>query len=253
MASEAPAALFQVGRVSDTGPGSLVVELPSWPGHVPGQFAMLTLDPTGTSQDPLLPRPMAVFRGDASGLEFRYHVVGRGTARMAELRSGDALGVLGPLGRGFPALDAPALLVGGGTGIASLYEVAARAPSDVRVFLGARSASAVLGLECFRELGVPLEITTEDGSLGFTGRVTDRLHPKPGEWVLACGPTAMMREVHRIAARAGARCLVSLESPMACGVGICLGCAVPTSKGFRYVCTDGPVFDAEGLVWDGLA
>jgi len=242
----------QLGRVRTSEPGILVVELPSWPGHAPGQFAMLTLDASGTSVDPLLPRPMAVFRGDADGLEFRYKVVGRGTARMAALRAGAELGVLGPLGRGFPAIDGPAVLVGGGTGIASLYEIAARAGSSARVLLGARTRDEVLALDAFRALDARIEVVTEDGSEGTRGRVTDRLEPKADEAVYACGPTAMMRAAYAIARAAGARCWVSLESPMACGVGVCLGCAVPTQNGFRYVCTHGPVFDGRDLVWEGL-
>jgi len=242
---------YRRGRVRSAGEGALVVELPDWPGHVPGQFAMLSLDPTGTSFDPLLPRPMAVFRGDASGLEFRFKVVGRGTARMAQLQTGDPVGVLGPLGRGFPVLDGPAVLVGGGTGIASLYELAAGSPK-VRVRLGARTRAELLAMDDFRALGVPLEVATEDGSEGHAGRVTEALEIARDEVVCACGPTPMMRAVHEMAHRAGARCLVSLESPMACGIGVCLGCAVPTSEGFRYVCTHGPVFEADALDWGGV-
>jgi len=240
------------GRVVQSELGRLVVELPHWPGHEPGQFAMLTLDPSGTSTDPLLPRPMAVFGGDSASLEFRYKVVGRGTARMAELRPGDPVGVLGPLGRGFPVPDAPTTLVGGGTGIASLYELASRYPDRVRVLLGARSADELLARDAFERLKAPLRLVTEDGSAGDRGRVTDYLAPAAGERVYACGPTPMMRRAFEIAQAKGASCFVSLESPMACGVGICLGCAVPTDVGFRYVCTHGPVFRADQLEWQGI-
>ena len=213
---------------------------------------MLLPDPDGPTRDPLLPRPMAVFRGGPDALEFRFKVVGPGTALLSKLREGEALGVLGPLGNGFSIPDRAATLVGGGTGIASLYELAREAPAGTRVLLGGRSRRELLALEEFRALPVEVEFSTDDGSLGHTGLVTDLLQPEPDSWVLACGPTPMMRRAAEIAAAAGARCRVSLENTMACGFGICLGCAVPLDCGFRYVCTHGPVFDAARLDWDGL-
>lgn len=239
-------------RVLSAGPDSLRVRLPEWPGHRPGQFAMLLLDPDARRRDPLLARPMALFRGDADALEFRFRVVGRGTMLLSELRKGTSLGVLGPLGNGFSPIEAPAILVGGGTGIASLYELAREAPAGTRVLLGARSRNELLALEEFRSLPIELETATDDGSLGHTGLVTDLLKPESGAEVIACGPTPMMRRAAEVAAAAGARCRVSLENTMACGFGICLGCAVPADSGFRYVCTHGPVFDAETLDWARL-
>ena len=253
-----------IGRVLSADPHSVTVEVPDWPAHRPGQFAMLCLDPHGLHQDPLLPRPMAIFRRDADRIEFRFHIVGRGTALLAALGVGAALGVLGPLGNGFDPPRRPGgrpLLVGGGTGTASLYELAQLTP-NTRVLLGGRSADAILGLADFQALEVELHVATEDGSLGHRGLVTDLLdspsHEPPllvaekGDEVHACGPTAMMRAVHELARKAGVPCHVSLESHMACGFGVCLGCAVPTDAGFRYVCTQGPVFDALRLDWDGL-
>jgi dihydroorotate dehydrogenase electron transfer subunit len=235
-------------EVQHVDPAALVLRAPGWPAHAPGQFAMLRVCGPGHS-DPLLPRPMAVFRAQADRVEFRYKVVGRGTARMAALHPGDAVELLGPLGRGFPLRDGPALLVGGGTGIASLYELARALPGPVTVVLGARTAGDLLALEDFRELSAQLRIATEDGSLGTRGRVTDALELAPGTTVYACGPDAMMHAVAQRAAAAGLPCLVSLESPMACGFKICLGCAIRTPAGIRYVCHDGPVFDADELGW----
>ena len=239
-------------RVLRTSATELVAEVPGWPGHRPGQFAMLTLDPTGLCHDPLLPRPMAVYRGEGERLEFRFKVVGRGTELLAELAEGAPLGVVGPLGNGFPEPQARAVLVGGGTGIASLYELAAGCASNARVLLGGRTRDEILGLEDFRLLPVDLGVTTEDGSLGERGRVTDLLKLSPGEEVFACGPKGMLRHAHELARAGGARCWVSLETHMACGFGVCLGCAVKTSAGFRYACSQGPVFDADDLVWDAL-
>ena len=240
------------GRVISAGPDSIRVALPEWPGHRPGQFAMLLPNPDARTRDPLLPRPMAVFRGGPDALEFRFNVVGAGTALLSRMREGEALGVLGPLGNGFAIPERAATLIGGGTGIASLYELAREAPRGTRVLLGGRNQRALLALDDFRELPVEVEFATEDVSLGHAGLVTDLLKPEPDSWVLACGPTPMMRRAAELAAAAGARCRVSLESMMACGFGICLGCAVPYDTGFRYTCTHGPVFDAARLDWDRL-
>jgi dihydroorotate dehydrogenase electron transfer subunit len=241
-----------IARVKEADPTHLVVAVPGWPGHRPGQFAMLSLDPGGRHLDPLLPRPMAVYRGSSQGLEFRFKVVGRGTRILSELRPDSEIGIVGPLGRGFPEPSGRPLLVGGGTGIASLYELAAACGSEARVLLGGRTASDILGLDDFRALAAPLEVTTDDGSAGRRGLVTDVLEPKPGDEVFACGPTPMMRRAFEIARAAGTRCWVSLENTMACGFGICLGCGVPADGRYRYVCTDGPVFDAALLDWEGL-
>ncbi len=196
---------------------------------------------------------MAVYRGTASALEFRFKTVGRGTGIMAELAVGAGISVLGPLGNGFATPEGPATLVGGGTGIASLFELARLAAPGTRVLLGGRSREDILGLEDFEQLGVELHVATDDGSLGQRGLVTDLLEPRAGEVVYACGPLGMMQRAQELASRAGARCLVSLENNMACGFGICLGCVVNTPAGFRYVCTDGPVFDGATLGWGARA
>ncbi len=244
------AAKHILGRVIESGPLGIRVQAPGWAGHRPGQFAMLTLNPDPHYPDPLLPRPMAVYRGKGEELEFRFKIVGRGTARLAELVPGSSIGVLGPLGNGFPDPSGSTILVGGGTGIASLYEYAKAHPDDVRVILGGRSHADILGLDDFQTLGVPLAIATDDGSLGERGLVTDLLKPDSNDSVFVCGPWPMMRAAYQIASDAGSRCLVSLEAHMACGIGICLGCVVATDQGFRYVCTHGPVFDAERVDWE---
>ncbi len=242
-----------IGRVVRADPQSLRVRVPGWPGHRPGQFAMLQLDPSGTRLDPLLPRPMAVYRGNGEELEFRFKVVGRGTRVMAELPRGAALGVTGPLGNGFAPEPGRSVLVGGGTGIASLYELAAGSQGAARVLLGGRSAGEILGLEDFQALDVALEVATEDGSLGRRGLVTDLLRLESGDRVSACGPDPMLRRVCELAEKAGARCRVSLESTMACGFGICLGCVVQTRGGYRYVCHHGPVFEGSEISWEAGA
>jgi dihydroorotate dehydrogenase electron transfer subunit len=242
-----------VGTTVESDPRRLLIDVPGWPGHRPGQFAMLELDPDRLRLDPLLPRPMAVYRARGSRLEFRFRRVGRGTELLGRLPAGARVGVVGPLGNGFPEV-APRgrpILVGGGTGIASLYGLAARSPG-VEVLLGGRTRDEILGLGDFEALDCRLALATEDGSVGHRGVVTELLEPRGGDEVYACGPTAMMQRAADLARAAGARCWVSLETNMACGFGVCLGCAVPTDAGFRYVCSDGPVFESSALRWDGL-
>ena len=249
----------------------LTLEIPGWPGAEPGQFAMLK--PGGPEEsdrtDPLLPRPMAIYRGHApaqSGgaarVDFLLKVAGRGTRLLAGARPGEFIHLVGPLGGSFTpiARGSRALLVGGGTGIASLYELAARGAkgAEVEVILGARRAEDLMGSDAFEALGVNFRVTTEDGSRGLTGRVTDGLEDAlaaaEGPTTLyACGPTPMMRACAEIAARVGVACQVSLENTMACGFGVCLGCAVPVrSGGFSLICRAGPVYGAEDVVWEGL-
>jgi dihydroorotate dehydrogenase electron transfer subunit len=244
----------------------LVLGVANWPGSAPGQFAMLSPGVTSAAArfDPLLPRPMAVYRSapepGGAALEILYRVSGRGTRLLADARPGERVRLVGPLGIGFPlpAAGQRAVLVGGGTGIASLHDLAlaARARGPVVVLLGARSADDLMGREDFAALGVELRLATEDGSAGRPGLVTallDEALAEPGaadDLVYACGPTPMMRRAAEIATARGRRCVVSLENRMACGFGVCLGCAVPRpGGGFALVCRDGPVLDAGAIAW----
>jgi dihydroorotate dehydrogenase electron transfer subunit len=238
-----------------------------WPEAEPGQFLMLSPGTRGRVEryDPLLPRPMAIFRarriGEAAEVEVLYKVVGRGTSLLADARPGEEVRLVGPLGRGFPepAPDERVILVGGGTGIASLFELARRSAKRARisVLLGARTASDLMGRADFEGLDADLHLATEDGSEGLAGLVTELLERaiarEDAARVYACGPTPMMRRASEITKAAGLPCLVSLENRMACGFGICLGCAVPSSgEGYHLVCRDGPVFGSGDLAWEGL-
>jgi dihydroorotate dehydrogenase electron transfer subunit len=243
----------------------LVLRLPGWPGFLPGQFVMLSPGalPARERSDPLLPRPMAVYRGGAGPDEFEvlYKLVGRGTHLLGEAQPGQRVGVVGPLGRGFapPARGVRTLLVAGGTGIASVYELAVRSrdAADVAVLLGARSTSDLMGVDDFEALGIPVHVATEDGSRGRRGLVTALLEEALADGrptaVVACGPTPMMRACADLAAAVDAPCTVSLENHMACGFGVCLGCAAPLrDEGYALVCRDGPMFPASALDWDRL-
>jgi dihydroorotate dehydrogenase electron transfer subunit len=240
---------------------------PSWPGSAPGQFVMVSPGARSAAPrfDPLLPRPMAVYRergaGAARELEILYKVTGRGTQLLSEARPGDRLGLVGPLGRRFPEPPAGsrAVLVGGGTGIASLFELACRAAASAQVvaLLGARTSEELMGCEDFRRLDADVRFATEDGSEGHPGRVTELLEEladaEVATTVYACGPTPMMRRAAEIAEGRGAGCWVSLENTMACGFGVCLGCAVARAEdGFALVCRDGPVFEAGAIDWQLL-
>ena len=251
----------------------LVVSVADWPEFRPGQFVMVSPGPRAEVQrwDPLLPRPMAIYRlrrdGGSAHLEILYKVSGRGTALLAGTVPGQEVRIVGPLGQPFPEFsdgsEVRRILVGGGTGIASLFDLAARAlevasdPAGVHVLLGARSAEDLLGADDFDSLGVVLSIATEDGSRGHRGLVTELLEEclqaEPGAVVYACGPTPMMERCAAISAERGAACLVSLENRMACGFGVCLGCAAPVgAEGYALVCREGPVFDAAAIRWSEM-
>ncbi len=250
----------------------LRLRAPDWPGSEPGQFVMISPGPLGAvpRTDPLLPRPMAVYRSAGEEVEILYKRSGRGTALLADARPGERVRLVGPLGRPFPSPLAGerALLVGGGTGVASLYELARRLVvgergdgtahgGEVSILLGARSSGDLMGRGDFVGFGARLRVATEDGSVGERGLVTDLLEAELARGgparVYACGPTPMMRRCAELAAARGAACCASLENQMACGFGVCLGCAVPArSGGFALVCRDGPVFEARDVIWEGL-
>lgn len=220
----------------------------------PGQFVHLLCGrpPGGDGIDRFLRRPLSVFRadGERGTVSVLFRVRGEGTRWLAERRPGEAVGILGPLGRGFPLPgDAGlrlgggtggaaggggrALLVGGGVGIPPLFFLArelVRRGVSVRVLLGARTAEQVLAEDAFGALGAPVAVATDDGSRGHRGLVTDlveaALDERPGATVCACGPLPMLRTVQRLAAARGVAAYLSVEQTMACGVGACLGCPV---------------------------
>ncbi|MEW6219408.1 MAG: dihydroorotate dehydrogenase electron transfer subunit [Thermodesulfobacteriota bacterium] len=248
----------QVRKLEDLGPHilRLTVDAPAIAAAAkPGQFVMARL---GTGQDPLLRRPFSVHQTTAQGtLQLLFRVVGRVTRQMAALRPGDELALLGPLGRGFRTEAAGGILVAGGMGVAPLLFLAKtlaqalQGPPPILLF-GARTAAELVATADFRGLGITVQETTDDGSRGRSGLVTGLLAetPTPGP-VYACGPWPMLRAVAGLCARASRPCQVSLETGMACGTGVCLGCAVPRAggRGFLHVCSDGPVVLAEDVGW----
>lgn len=225
----------------------------------PGQFAMLR---PGDTVDPLLPRAFSVYHADqeAGIIEILYRLVGNGTARLSALHAGEMVSLWGPLGNRFQTPESGWItLVGGGVGVPPLIylaETLAREESPVEVvaLIGAATADYVLGVDQLRAAGAHVQTATDDGSVGQRGLVTtllDRsLETRPGP-VLACGPLPMLAAVAGIAEAAGLPAQLCMEAPMACGVGVCLGCSVPLRRGgYTRVCRDGPVFAAGEIDWD---
>lgn len=257
----------RVLRNDAVGPAYYRIALRCSPGYrhaAAGQFVMLR--PTA-SLDPLLRRPFSIHRlvgsGDTvQGIELLYKVVGPVTQRMAALKADDVLDLLGPLGTGFrlPAAPGRIFLVAGGIGIAPLLFLVLRLQehgtdlSKCRLFLGGRTRQDLLCREDFAQLGIPTDLSTDDGSSGDRCLVTqpfERLtRQEPPDLIYACGPMDMLRCVIEVAAARRIPCQVSIETMMACGIGACLGCAVAsrrTAGRYLHACLDGPVFDGDDL------
>ena len=229
----------------------------------PGQFVMLR---GAWGRELLNPRAFSVLHAEGPRLSILAKPYGLGTRRMQTLRPGDPMTVTGPLGVGFPAPCAEVrdLLVAGGVGLPPLHlhaRVAAAAgrARPQQLFYGGRDRHDLVMLDDFTRWDVAMQLATEDGSVGLRGRVTDILRPRLAEAraagervrILACGPTPMLAAVRHLGLEHDTETLLCLEENMACGFGVCLGCAVPVHgpKPYRYCCTDGPVFDAREVRW----
>lgn len=212
----------------------------------PGQFYMLMAAERwggGADERPYLPRAFSYARAHEDGtLDFLLEAVGPGTQRLAELRPGDGLWLLGPLGIGFkpPAGGATPLLVGGGIGAAPLLCLHDQLLPDAPVLLGFRSAAHAEAASLF---GAGPLIATDDGSVGHSGLVTELLADRlaDGVEVYTCGPPPMLEAVRALCAEHGVPAQLAMESGMACGFGACFGCVVPTKSGYIRLCLDGPV------------
>jgi dihydroorotate dehydrogenase electron transfer subunit len=241
----------------------------------PGQFIMFRVQ---RSLPPLLRRPFGIFRtgfmaADCDGLppkefvEIVYKVVGSGTSIMAELHEGDKVELLGPLGNGFDSTSTTGekILVGGGIGLVPLYMLAGELIAKgckVRLLMGGRTRDDILAVTEFERLGVETYVSTDDGSLGEGGLVTQvlvrKLQKYPGAEVFACGPMPMLVAVHNICLANKTPLQVSLEESMACGVGACLGCVIKgaghTEENPSYLCSckAGPVFKSQYLDWSAF-
>jgi dihydroorotate dehydrogenase electron transfer subunit len=223
------------------------------PAPDPGQFYMLAAAEGwggGDDERPFLPRAFSVMRRHDDGtLDFMLEAVGPGTRRLAGLREGDGLWLLGPLGQGFarPRDGRRPILVGGGVGTAPLAIWRDTLGASALVLLGFRDAAHADGAEL-----IPgARVATDDGSAGHKGLVTDLLAAELGcdarAEIYACGPPLMLEAVRALCAELGVPAQLALESGMACGFGACFGCVVPTRHGYVRLCVDGPVLDAGEL------
>lgn len=228
---------------------------------MPGQFVMLRFPGQIT---PFLRRPFSIHKlisdsNQTIGIELLYKVVGEGTKKLSRIHVGDIVDILGPLGNGFAFshLYRTVYIVGGGIGVAPLVFLASYLrgkgvdTEKCKVFLGGRSKDDLLCRNEFIDIGMKLQVTTDDGSEGDQCFITHPLEVaskgSSPDVIYACGPMEMLTCVLDIAGKYRVPCQVSIETAMACGMGACLGCAVEkkgSEKGYFHACLDGPVFDA---------
>lgn len=222
------------------------------PEMTPGQFVEVKVD---GSESTYLRRPFSIHRVDyqKNTIHLLIKVVGKGTKSLSELKAGDSIDIVFPLGKGFNIIENDnVLLVGGGCGVAPLYFLAEQLNSKgnkVNILIGGRSGEDILLHDQYKAYG-NVFISTEDGSLGERGMVTSHslFNAQPGFGkIYCCGPDGMMRAVAHYAEKHKIPCEVSLENTMACGIGACLCCVVESVQGNVCVCTEGPVFDSSTL------
>lgn len=245
---------------------------------LPGQFLMARI---AGCDDPLIGRALAVFdivndlSGDPESIDLIYHVKGKFTTRLAVTLPGQNMVVWGPLGNGFPVIECRHLvMVAGGVGQTPFLTLAREhlglqqygdpprsqpRTEQVSLCFGAQNGRFLAAVDDFRQLGIDVQLATDDGSLGYHGLVTDLLSrllatDRQGVHVVSCGPVAMMQRAAEVSAQQGVPCHVSLETPMACGIGICFSCVARIrdedgNADYRRTCVEGPVFDATRIEW----
>lgn len=249
----------------------MTLRLPrSFPEPQPGQFVMIRI---AGLQDPFLSRPLSIFafsRGRSHCfVRLLYRVAGKGTQILAGLIPGSQVEISGPLGKGYtvdPARE-NRVLIAGGIGVAPLSllaqhlcKLSGRGANPTVVYLGAKTADEVVGLDSLHKYCNSIRVCTDDGSLGEKSLVTRAFQGDLKKYdpartaIYACGPKPMLKSLAGIL-KARYFCQVSLEERMACGVGACMGCAVAVrdengDKDYRRVCADGPVFELKDVIWE---
>lgn len=229
---------------------------------VPGQFVHVRVN---QGINPLLRRPFSIHRvhRNRGCIELLYRVVGLGSEAMAMYQRGHILDMMGPLGKGF-TLDASfshALIIAGGMGSAPVFflmDALAARKKKATLFWGVKKGEEIFGLPEIEKSGVDVKVATEDGLLGYHGLVTDLAkdyilqHGKDKTLAgFVCGPKKMLKRVQEISEKTDFCWQVSCEERMACGIGVCMGCAVKVKQGgYKMVCSDGPVFDLREIVFD---
>jgi dihydroorotate dehydrogenase electron transfer subunit len=227
----------------------------------PGQFAHVRILPL---KEALLRRPFSIYQVAGGTFSILYKTVGKGTEVLSKMRAGGELSVIAPLGHGFTVPKAGGetpLLVAGGYGMAAMFLLAQRSPQKGVVFVGGRRRVDILCEKEFAAIGWEVRVATEDGSHGEKGLVTQPLladlrRKLPHQKIFACGPTAMLKAVGKLAEEFNVPAELSMDEHMCCGVGTCLTCVIPvkTGDGWEYqrTCTEGPVFDSRNIAW-GMA
>ncbi len=209
----------------------------------PGQFYMVK---GWNGLDPFLPRPLSICDLESRKLKLLYEVKGRGTHIIGNLKKGDRLSLLGPLGNTFDLQEEGKIaLVTGGIGIAPMLYLAKNLSGGIDIYSGFRNNAYFL--DQIKPYIKNTFIATEDGSTGHKGFVTELFQPEEYDLVYCCGPTEMINVVLKLC-KGKVPIYVSMESRMACGIGACLGCAVGTTRGMARVCKEGPVFKGGELI-----
>lgn len=227
----------------------------------PGQFIMVR---TTSHSHPLLRRPFSIHSNDGNNIEIFFQISGVGTRLLSQKKENDFLDILGPLGKGFH-LDTglkgkEVAAVGGGRGIAPLYFLAHRLSdlgASVKIFYGGKTYGDLPIKEKFEKSGFAPFCSTDDGSFGFHGFVTDLLKSELGkftpDWIFACGPEPMLKKIAQMTAPKNIPAEFSLESVMGCGFGACWGCVKRIKKGkeegWHKICEEGPVFSGDEIIW----
>lgn len=221
---------------------------------LPGQFYNIYID----DESLLLPRPISVSESTQDLTKFVYRIAGKGTEKLTQLKKGDTIKILGPLGNGFALSDykATSIIIGGGVGIAPLLEVAKQIKGERYVYLGFDKEPFLV--DEFTKYSTKLYCSTISGKEGFHGNVIDLLknYQIEADFVYACGPKKMLKKLMEEMDFKGAKIQVSMEERMGCGMGACLGCGIKIKRSsqreWKYlrVCKDGPVFDGSEVVWD---
>ena len=230
----------------------------------PGQF--VTVKAQNRTYDPLLRIPLGIHAIEKKGIRLLYKVVGTATELLSLKKKEEKIDILGPLGNGFdltPLLqekDAKAIICSGGHGIAPLYALAEAIKENKRemdFFIGACAKKHIVCSKEIKALGARKHIATEDGTMGWQGHVTSLLEDFLGKSktdrkkviIYACGPKAMLKVIAKEAKKLKIQAQVSVDEYMVCGIGACLGCAIKTIDGYKLVCKDGPVFNAQDIDW----
>lgn len=226
----------------------------------PGQFTQIKCN---DSFEPLLRRPFSIHRVNRN-IEILYETVGKGTEILSNKKEGDKIDVLGPLGNGFTLPRATngeprAIIIAGGIGAAPLVYLAeelTKKKIKTIVLIGAKTKNLILCEKDFKKATPEVYVSTDDGTYGSQGFVSKLFHKilkttesKFETIVYVCGPYEMLKCIANICQERKFECQVSLEEKMACGIGVCLGCAIKTKSGTKLACKDGPVFNAEELIW----